>query len=289
MNSEMEANLSPMERMISRMEVFGLNAARLILAATITLAVFAFVIGLVGLAIEGVNYERKTNPIKYSVSSIAFTPHFSNVTLNGKAQADSDAPITVDRVIAVRKDRDQIVSDRLAVMREAGVCLGDADQCHDIEFQRKVLTDGFISNPATRAPEGSPISFVVPLSAIDLAAYYGSYGFSDEEGSARAEWEATTACLKAYKEKNGNLYISKSPILFLGIVAQCHYDYRAAIQSELAARPANWTLDDTMIAASLKFAVIACGSAIILIALTIIFFRLEVSFRSLRNLDRLRQ
>jgi hypothetical protein len=281
-------NQSFMERLISRMEVFGLNAARLILAATITIAVFAFVLGLIGLVIEGISYERKTNPVKYLISSITFMPHFSNVLANGRAQMDPDKAVTVDRVAGAKKDRDGLVSDRLAAMREAGVCIGNTDQCHDLDFQRKALIAAFGGNPATRAPEGSPVAFANALSVIDLSPYYGEYGFSNTQGATNAEWDAVDSCLASYKEKNGNLYVSKTPILFFGLLAQCHYDYRTALLSKLSAAPPDWSLEDTLEATALKVGVIACGLTIILIALTIIFFRLEVSFRALRNLDRLK-
>lgn len=283
-----KSDQSGLERLISKMEVFGLNAARLILSATITLAVIAFVLGLFALLFVGIDYERKTNPAKYVVSSVSFTPHFSNVVANGRAQIDADGPIKIDRVAAARKDRDELITQRLTAMHEAGVCVGTPEQCHDLDFQRKVLTDGFAGPFASRTPAGSPVSFSSPLNSIDLAPYYGSYGFSNMEDSLRAEWEAVNECLGAYKAKNGNLYVSKTPVLLFGIVAQCHADYREAVSAELGAAPTDWSVEDSVHAWFLKALLASCGASIILIALTIIFFRLEVSFRSLRNLDRLK-
>ena len=120
------------------------------------------------------------------------------------------------------------------------------------------------------------------------ASYYGAYGFGSEEDALKAEWDAVNSCLRAFKAKNGNLYYQKAPELFDAVAAQCGNDYQSALRGELAERPENWTFLDTARVMMNVWVLVGLGSAIILIALTIIFFRLEVSFRALRNLNRLK-
>jgi hypothetical protein len=135
--------------------------------------------------------------------------------------------------------------------------------------------------------DGSPVSYLKDLDVVDLSPYYGPYGFGTENNVLKAEWDAVNNCLTAYRTKNGNLYIQKAPELFGGLEAQCDHDYNAALQRELSTRPKDWSLMDSAQVLYLVWSVVGLGSAIILIALTILFFRLEVSFRALRNLNRI--
>lgn len=280
---------SGFERFISALERFGLNVARLLLGVTITAAVFAFLLGVMALGFEGVQYERATSAGKYSVGSIAFDPQFSNVMLNKSPQTNADAPINVDRAAAALKKREDLISGRLAMAQEFGVCFGGGgDNCHDLAYQRKAVDAGWKTNRIhSSMSDGSPVSYSKDLEFADLSPYYGSYGFGNETEALKAEWDAVNSCLASYKSKNGNLYVQKSPELFGAIEAQCDHDYNAALQSELNTRPKDWTLIDGAQVLYLVWSVVGLGSAIILIALTILFFRLEVSFRALRNLNRL--
>lgn len=277
------------EKFISALERFGLNVARLLLGVTITAAVFGFLLVLIAIIAAGVEYHSETGAGKYVVSTIQFVPQFSNVLLNKKPQNAVDTPIAADRNGAMSKTRDQLISDRLAYASEVGVCYGGNEHCHDLAYQRKAFESGWRSDDVHLGlPEGSSVAYGKGLETPDISPYYGSYGFGSQDDALKAEWDAVNSCLSAYSAKNGNLYIQKAPELFNAIEAQCDHDYNKALFGELSSRPKNWTLADTERFFVLVWTLVGLGSTIILIALTTLFFRLEVSFRALRNLNRLR-
>jgi hypothetical protein len=276
-----------LERTISSMERTGLNAARLILGLGASAAV-AIVIGcLIGLIIEGVDYDRAVNPSKYRIEKITFVPKFSNLLLSGKPQMDGDA-INEDRVAAESRTRAQLVSDRLAYMTEVGLCISKDGKCDDLATQRNNLADNWrTADIQPIMPPGSTVVYANGMNIPDLSPYYGAFGFSEQEGALKAEWDAVNACIGAYKVKNGNLYLQKAPELFNAVAAECDRDYDGALTGELKTRPANWTVVDSAQVYALGATTGGLFLGIILIAMTIILFRLEVSFRALRNLDRL--
>ena len=281
---------SRLEDFISQLEGVGLNAARLILSVTVTIAVFALVIDVIGLVIESVKYERATSETKYQISSISYKPQFSNVLVSGKPQTDPDNSLTEARVAAYSKTRDQLIADRLAYASEAGVCFGATNgQCPDMATQKNVMAQGWeTAGISIRLPANSQVSYGNFPNPANLAPFYSDSGFSNAEDSLKAEWDAVNNCLGAYKQKNGNLYVQKAPELFGAVASQCDTDYTSALATELNSRPKDWSLLDTVQFMTMVWTLVGLGAAIITIALTIIFFRLEVSFRALRNLSRLK-
>lgn len=277
-------------RIVSNLEVFGLNAARLILAVVISISVIFFVLGLVTLVLEGFKHQRATSAGKYRINSITYAPNFSNVRLRGRSLTNADDPLTQDRVAAVSKTRDQLVAERQASQSEAGVCDVDENRkCFDLERQKNHIALRWTSAAISpRLPRETAVSYKEALRIPSTASYYGSYGFGSEEDALKAEWDAVNSCLRAFKAKNGNLYYQKAPELFDAVAAQCDNDYQSALRAELAERPKDWTFVDMARVMLNVWVLVGLGSAIILIALTIIFFRLEVSFRALRNLNRLK-
>jgi hypothetical protein len=277
------------ERAISRLELIGLNAARLILALAVTLSVIFLLLGLAGLALQGLRYGEAVSPTKYQINSISFTPNFANLLLNGSPQQNPDQAIAEDRAGAAVKNRNQLISDRLAYMREFGLCISGSDgKCLGLGDQESKLFNEWGNNDIRYGlPQGSHVAYANGISIPDMSSYYGAYGFGSQEDALKAERDAVNHCLGAYKAKNGNLYIQNAPELFSGILAECDQDYNNALNSELKSRPSDWTFIDTARTYALLAAVGGLLATIIFIALTIIFFRLEVSFRALRNLSRL--
>ncbi len=278
---------SGFERFVVALESFGLNAARLLLALTITLAVLLFLAALTELVASGLHYQIATSSDKNHVATITFTPNFANLTADGHRQTSSDHPIIFNRDAALLKSKDALIGARLASLSEAGLGIGcdEAGKCADLGKQHAVMAQNWGSDEISAFE--TKVALGAPIPKTDPTAFYGAYGFGSEDDALKAEWDAVNTCLGVYNERNGNLYLQKTPELFSAVEAQCDYDYNRALANELDTRPKDWTILDTAFVMTLIWVLVGLGVTIVTIALTIMFFRLEKNFRWLRNLERL--